>query len=215
MWGSTGLCFDRKLGLTSWSDLWRPDLKGRITMLDDPAEVFGAALQKLGLSVNTNDPAQLRAAQREAIAQKPLLRAYINAEVRDQLISGDVLAAQLWTSSAQQAMDESGKLQFCYPLEGFPLACDVAVVLRESRRPHLAHQFLNYVLRPEVAAGIVVSARTATANESAYALLPPGIRALTTLFPPPETLARSVYTTASTPEIQRLRDRLWTEVKSS
>ena len=64
-------------------------------MLDDPEDVFAACLKKLGLRANSRDTAELRRAQHEAIVQKPLLRAYLNAEVRDQLVAGDVLAAQL------------------------------------------------------------------------------------------------------------------------
>ena len=88
-------------------------------MLDDPVDVFGACLKKLGYSINTRNPEELRTAQREAIEQKELLRAYINAEVRDQLVAGDVVAAQLWSTTAQQAIDEDERLSFVYPEEGF------------------------------------------------------------------------------------------------
>ena len=96
-------------------------MQGRITMLDDPVDVFGACLKMLGHSINTRNPDELRAAQKEAIEQKEILRAYINAEVRDQLIAGDVLAAQLWSTTSQQAIDESSELAFSYPEEGFAL----------------------------------------------------------------------------------------------
>ena len=43
-----------------------------------------------------------------------------------------------------------------YPEEGFAVFNDVCVILRESKRTELAHEFLNYLLRPEVAAGIVM-----------------------------------------------------------
>lgn len=215
MWNATGICHSRSVRIESWSDLWRPDLRGRITMLDDPVDVFSACLKKIGKSTNTQDPGELIVARAEAVAQKPLLRAYINAEVRDQLIAGDVLAAQLWSTTAQQAMDESDRLDFCYPKEGYALNPDVAVILRESTRAELAHAFVNYLLRPEVAAGIVRGARTPTANGRALALLPEEIRNSTTLFPPRETLGRGEWVLTSTPQIQRLRDRLWTEIKSA
>jgi spermidine/putrescine-binding protein len=38
------------------------------------------------------------------------------------------------------------------------------VILRESKRPELAHKFLDYLLRPEVAASIVEFSKTASAN---------------------------------------------------
>jgi spermidine/putrescine transport system substrate-binding protein len=217
MWNATGICYSKRIEEppAAWADLWEPELQGMITMLDDPVDVFGACLKLLGYSINTRDPRELREAQKEAIAQKELLRAYINAEVRDQLIAGDVLAAQLWSTTAQQAIDESSQLAFIYPEEGFPLYPDVAVVLRESPRKELAHRFLDYLLRPEVAAGVVRGARAATANGSARALLEPELRNNPTLYPPPAVMARGEWALTSTPEIQRLRDRLWTEIKSA
>lgn len=215
MWNATGICHSSNLDIEAWADLWESEMQGRITMLDDPFDVFGACLKKIGRPLNTRSADDLRAAQAEAIEQKELVRAYINAEVRDQLIAGDVLAAQLWSTTAQQAIDESGKLAFTYPSEGFALNPDVAVILRESRRTDLAHSFLEYLLRPEVAAGVVIGARTATANGAARALLPDSIRDTETLYPSPETMSRGEWVLPSPPEIQRLRDRLWTEIKSA
>ncbi len=211
MWGASGIVFNRVVAPApaSWADLWDSRLAGRLTMLDDPAEVLGASLKKLRLGLNSTDPGELRRAQREAIRQKPLVRAYVNAEVRDQLVAGDVLAAQLWATTAQQAMDASPDLRFVYPSEGFPLYCDNAVILRESRRADLAHRFIEYLLRPEIAAEIVAHTRTATANAVSADKGNP------VLYPPSETLARGEWFATLPPRAQRLRDRLWTEIKSA
>jgi spermidine/putrescine transport system substrate-binding protein len=213
MWGGSGIVFDRKLNppLAAWSDLWRPELRNRITMLDDPAEVLGACLKKLGYSLNSRRPAELQQARREAIAQKYLLRAYLNAEARDQLVSGDIKAAQLWATTSQQAMDAAPSLDFVYPAEGFALYADNAVVLRESRRERLAHEFIDYLLRSEVATAIVIATRTATANRA----VPDSVRASPTLYPPPEVLRRGEWFEPLPTAEQRLRDRLWTEIKSA
>jgi spermidine/putrescine transport system substrate-binding protein len=216
MWGASGIVFNRKLSPApgAWSDLWRPELRNHITMLDDPAEVLGACLKKLGYSLNSGRPNELEQARREAVAQKTLLRAYLNAEARDQLVSGDISAAQLWATTAQQAADAAPALDFVYPAEGFALYADTAVVLRESRRERLAHTFLDYLLRPAVAAGIVTAARTATANQAAMALLPESVRNNPTLYPPVEILRRGEWFEPLSTAAQRLRDRLWTEIKS-
>ena len=66
-----------------------------IGLLDDPEDAIGACLQKLGMPFDSTDERQLQAAKAQAIRQKQLLRAYLNAEVRDQLVSGDVLAAHM------------------------------------------------------------------------------------------------------------------------
>lgn len=216
MWNATGILFNRKLQPrpTAWADLWDPRFTGKITMLDDPAEVLAAALRKLGYSLNASDPAQLRAAQREALRQKPVLRAYLNSEVRDQVVAGDVLAAQLWSTTAQQAIDAAPDLDFVYPREGFPVNLDCAVILRESPRQALAHDWINYLLRPRVSARVADSMRTATANLAAKRILPPATRDNPTLYPPPEVMARAEWFATLSASAQRLRDRLWTEIKS-
>ncbi len=217
MWSATGIVYNRAVSPppAAWADLWNPRLKGRMTMLDDPEDVMGACLKKLSLPFSSTDPAELRRAAREAVTQKPLVRAYLNAEVRDQLVAGDVLAAQLWSTTAQQAIDAAPQLAFVYPAEGFPLYVDCAVILRESRRLESAHRFIDYLLRPEVAAEIVQATKTATANGAAERLLPETVRGNPTLYPPPEVFARGEWPTAMPPAAQRLRDRLWTEIKSA
>ncbi len=218
MHGTTGIVYNSGVvvnGPNSWAAFWEDRYQHRATMLDDPTEVIGAALLKLGYPLNSGDVAQLDQARREAVAIKPYLRAYINSEVRDQLIAGDVIAAQTWSITAQSAMASNPALRFVYPAEGFPLYADSAVVLRESRRARLAHEFINYLLRPEVSSSIALSCGTATANAAAMRLLPEPVRRNPTLYPGPDVLARGQWFEALTPASQRLRDRLWTEIKSA
>jgi len=217
MWFATGIAYNRGLqpAPSRWAALWDPRLKGRLTMLDDPEELLGACLKKIGLSFSATDPEQIQRAKQEAISQKPLVRAYLNAEVRDQLVSGDVLAAQLWATTAQQAIDAAPSLAFAYPQEGFPLYCDCAVILRESQRSRLAHQFLDYLLRPQVAAAAGDYTRVATANGAAKDFLSDATRNSPTLYPPPAILERAEWPQTLSLDAQRLRDRVWTEIKSS
>jgi len=217
MWGATGILYNGRLAPApkAWSDLWQDRYQGRLTMLDDPVEVFGAALKTLGRSWNGQNESDLRIAKEQALRQKPLLRAYLNAEVRDQVVSGDVAAAQLWATTAQQAIDAAPHLQFAYPAEGFGLYADNTAILRESRRPGLAMRFIDFLLRADVSASIVRGCRTATANGAARALLGSEIQALPTLYPAPGTLERGEWMATPTVKLQRLRDRLWTELKSA
>jgi len=218
MHGATGIVYQKRLTPEpkAWANMWDEKLRGKITMLDDPPEVLGAALKKLGFSLNSGDPEELRRAQKEAIAQKRLLRAYLNAEVRDQLVAGDVAAAQAWAVTAGQAIAAApDKLAFALPTEGFPRYADTTSILRESGRSELAHRFINYLLRPAVAAAIVAATQTATANAGARKLLPVELRENPVLYPPAEVLARGEWFEPVSSAAQRLRDRLWTEIKSS
>jgi spermidine/putrescine transport system substrate-binding protein len=217
MWFGTGIVFNRSVAPAprSWADLWNAQIKGRLTMLDDPEDAIGAALKKLGLPFNSIDAGQLRQAERTLIEQKPLVRAYLNAEVRDQLVAGDVLAAQLWSTTAAQAMEAAPALDFVFPAEGFPLYADNAVILRESRRLELAHEFLDYLLRPQVSADIAQSTKTATANAPGRALLPEVLRTRSVLYPSRSVMRQGEWPGTLPPAAQRLRDRIWTEIKAA
>ena len=218
MHGPIGICYQRTLKPqpTQWADMWNPALAGKITMLDGPSDVLGVSLLMLGHSFNSGDPEQLRAAQQKAVQQKPFVRAYLNAEVRDQLVAGDVWAGQVWSVTAAQAIAAApNKLNYVLPAEGFPRYADTVAILRESSRQEAAHQFLNYLLRGQVAADIVATTRTSTANARAYALLPESAKQNPVLYPPAAELARGEWFTPQTPAAQRLRDRLWTEIKSA
>src|SRR5260370_314760 len=61
MWNGTGTAYTRSLQPppARWADLWSPRLKGRLTMLDDPEDMLGACLKKLGLPFSATAPAQL------------------------------------------------------------------------------------------------------------------------------------------------------------
>jgi spermidine/putrescine transport system substrate-binding protein len=199
----------------AWSHLWTDSYHRRVTMLDDPAEVFAVCLKLAGHSINATDEAELKAARDLAERQKPLLRAYLNEEVRDQVVAGDVLVAQMWAQVAEVAMESAPGLQFAYPKEGFALYADVCAILRESEHVALAHEFINYLLRPNVAADIVTEIRGATANAAARALLPSSLRENPILYPPEELLKRGEWFRPLPEAAQRLRDRYWTEIKSS
>ena len=202
----------------SWADLWNARLKGRMTMLDDPEEVLGACLKKLGLPFSTTGSGGACAARSgRRWRRSTLLRAYLNAEVRDQLVAGDVLAAQLWSTTAQQAMDAA-------PRPGLRVSRARASRCTATARwccgraaaQELAHRFIDYLLRPRGfgghraghAHGHGQRARRRRCCREADAQQPDALSAA-------GDLPRGEWPGTAPPAAQRLRDRLWTEIKSS
>src|SRR5262249_53005695 len=99
--------------------------------------------------------------------------------------------------------------------DGFPRFADNVVILRESQRKETAHRWINYLLRPEVAAAIITETYTASANGAATRLLSPEIRENPVLYPPIKVYDRGEWFQTPSPVSQKLRDRLWTQIKSS
>lgn len=211
-WGMTGIAWrSDKVAAPppSWSVFLDSRYRNRMTMLDDVRDVIGAFLRLRGHSLNSIDPAELETAQRDAIAAKLNLKAYLSAPVKSQLIAGDVWIAQLWNGDAAQAAREEPRIAWTLPREGSTLWIDSMAVPRSAPHPRAAHEFINFALRPDIGAAISRTTGYGTPNQAALPLLPDGVP-----FPSQNELARL--------EIQQdlgratmLWDDVWTRVKTA
>jgi spermidine/putrescine transport system permease protein len=215
-WGTCGIAYDRKRveHVDSWGALWDPRYRGRVLMLDDPRETFGAALLWKGRSLNATDPGILREAQRLLLEQKPLVKTYNSSNFEDVLLSRDVWIAQGWSGQLAKAMDADPDLEYVLPREGASLFIDSLVIPASAPHPDLAHAFIDFTLEAEVAAEICRTMRYSTPNRAALPLLPEAIRRNRAIFPPEEVRQR-LSVMQDVGEAAVLYDRLWTEVKTS
>jgi spermidine/putrescine-binding protein len=193
----------------SWAIFHDPRYAGKMTQLDDGREVLGAWLRYRGRSLNSVDPGELEAAKADAIAAKRYLEAYVSAPVKGQLISGDVWVAQLWNGDAAQAALEQPNIGYVVPREGCAIWEDSLLIPRGAKHKRAAHEFMNYVLRPEVGAAISDSTGYGTPNERALPLVRHPVP-----YPTDDELRRLEFQT----DIGRataLVDQIWTEIKSA
>ncbi len=211
-WGMTGIAWRKDLVHAvpdSWAVFLGQEPRGKMTMLDDVRDVIGVFLRLRGHSINSTDPAELAAARADAIAAKKNLKAYLSAPVKAQLIAGDVWMAQLWNGDAAQARREQPALEWVLPREGSTLWIDSLVVPASAPHPRAAHEFMNYILRPEVGAAISGFTGYGSPNQRAMPLLQNAVP-----YPSANELARL--------EIQKdlgrasgLWDEIWTQIKSA
>jgi spermidine/putrescine-binding protein len=216
LWGTTGIGYDRrKLGpIDSWQALFDPRHKGRILMLDDEREVFGAALRLLGKSINERDPAVLAQAADMLKRQKELVATYNSADFANLLAAGDVDLAHGYSGQlAEVVQGHPAKLAYVLPKEGATLWIDNVAIPASARHAANAHRFIAYVMEPEVAAKIVNGVHYPTANAAARPHIDPEILDDPAIFPDEATLARCELI-EDLGETTTLLDRYWTEIKS-
>lgn len=216
-WGTSGIAYrDDRVRKTadSWRILWDRDYAAKMTMLDDMREVIGAALKILGHSLNSTDEKRLAEAKALCIEQKRLLKAYVSAPVKPQLIAGDVWIAQLWSGDTFQAAEEEPAIRYAIPREGSVIWADSLCILRSAPHKRAAHAFLDYVLRPEVSAAISNAVGYGCPNAAALPLVDEALRADPELYPPPQILDRLEWI-VDLGEATRLYDRIWTEIKAA
>lgn len=211
-WGTTGLAYRSDL-VTPAPDSWAVFLderyRGKMTMLDDLRDVIGTFLRYRGHSINSTDPALLAAAKADAVAAKRNLKAYISAPVKSQLIAGDVWIAQMWSGETAQARAEQPAIEFTIPKEGSMIFVDALVVPRSAPHKRAAHEFMNYILRPEVGAAIADKTGYGSPNQAAA-----GLVRTPTPYPTDAELARLEYQKDLGRESE-LWDRIWTEIKAA
>jgi spermidine/putrescine-binding protein len=215
LWGTVGIGYDSAVVSTppdSWAVLWEPGYRGKISMLNDQREVFGAVLRSMGASMNTKDPVLIEAAKVRLLAQKPLVKAYASEHYDQLLASGDVVLAHGWGGPVARAMLDRPSIRYVVPKEGGTLWADCLVVLKSSPRKELAMQFINYLLEPRVAARTAERLLFASANKAARPFVSAHVLDNPAIYPPLDLLPRLEWMTDVGAAL-RMYDRAWTELK--
>ncbi|NJN49284.1 MAG: spermidine/putrescine ABC transporter substrate-binding protein [Alkalinema sp. RL_2_19] len=132
-WGTTGLIYNSEKipePPTDWAYLWENQdrLKRKMTLLDDPREVFGAVLHHLGHSQNTSDRGQLQAAYDKLQELKPNIASFTTDAWREPLVAGDLWIAMGYSTDATDLMQENPKIRYVIPSSGTNLWVDTMVI---------------------------------------------------------------------------------------
>lgn len=216
-WGTTGIAVNRKLysgKITGWNDLFtQEDLAGKFTLLDDAREVLGASLKSLGHSLNSRDPVQIEQAKQRLASIKNRVKAF-TSEPKVPLELGEVAVAHVYMSDALQAARKAGPhLEYVVPQEGATLWIDNLVIPKGAVNPEGAHQLINFLLRPEIAARTVKTVLVAPTVRGISSFLEASLRSNPALFPDPRVMKR-LEMMVDLGDSLRLYDRAWTEIKA-
>jgi spermidine/putrescine transport system substrate-binding protein len=174
-WGTTGILYNKKvLGKLepSWDPMWDPDNKGKIGMLNDERETPGAALYKLGYSVNATEKEQLDEAEAELKKQKPLLRGYFDStQNRPAVINGDLLLGHVFSGDAFLALSQDDDLDYIIPEPAATRWTDNMAIPKGAEHPDNAHKFINYILGAKTGAALSNYTYFNTPNEAALPMI--------------------------------------------
>jgi putrescine transport system substrate-binding protein len=191
-----------------------------IAMLDSPTEVFPAALNYLGLNPDSQKPEDLQKAADLLMKIRPFIRKFDSSEYINDLANGDVCVAWGYSSDVNLAGRralEAGKgvtVVYAIPKEGTQRYIDTFAMPKDAPHPEAALKFLNYIMNPKVIADTVNTISVQSGNGDAGPFIRPEITGDSGIFPTAETEKTIFQVSPSTPEIDRLRTRLWTKVKT-
>jgi len=215
-WGTTGLAYrtDYVQGkVDSWDVLFDPRYAGHILLLDDTREVFGMALKKLGYSLNSTRPEEIRQARDLLMGQKPLVKGYNSSNFEQDLAAGDAWVAQAYNGNLTFTLRDEPRIRYVIPKEGCTISVDCACIPRNAPHRDLALEFINYFHRPEVAAEFINDCGYNSPNRYSAAYVERWLRAEPAVFPNPAFLVHCEFLRDVGP-IVALYDRYWTEIKA-
>src|SRR5256886_2646867 len=209
----------------SWRMLFDPAVVSKfqdcgVSLLDAPSEVVATVLLFIGRKPDSNSPDDLKAAEQVLKAMRPYVRYVDSSRYIDNLANGEICLAMGWSGDVKQAHDrakEAGKgvdVAYTIPREGAISNYDVLAIPADAPHVRNAYLFLDYLLRPEIAARNSNLIKYANAVTADIQPLDPGVRSDPGVYPPPEVRARLSPERPRPPAYQRLLTRMWTRFKS-
>jgi putrescine transport system substrate-binding protein len=229
MWGTTGIGFDAAkveaimpgAPVDSWRLVLDPEVVSKfkdcgVSVLEDPTDMVGTALLFLGKDPNSQSEEDLALAEKTLLAVRPYIRMITSAQYIDALANGEICIAVGYSGDILQARDraaEAGKpvdIRFSIPKEGALMWFDTLAIPADAKHPGNAHLFIDYLLRPEVAARNSDFVNYANANAKATELVNEELRNDPGIYPPDETKARLQPNLSKSAEYTRMLNRAWT-----
>ncbi len=238
MWGTTGIGYnvsklqailgpDMKVedAVSSWDIVFNPDKLAKfkdcgIHMLDSADDILPAALSWLGLDPNSTKQADLEKAADAVAKVRPLVRKFHSSEYLDALATGEICFVVGWSGDVKQAQNRAEEAKngiqigYAIPKEGAQMFFDNLAIPADAKNVAEAHELINYLYRPEVAAKNSDFLAYANGNLASQKLIGPRVINDKTIYPDDATLKRLFVITARDPATQRIINRLWTRVKT-
>lgn len=175
-WGTLGIVYNQKLvdegTITSWQDLWKPELKNSILFIDGAREMIGLTLQSEGHSLNERNTELVRQAGKKLKTLMPNAKAVIADEMKMYMIQEEASVGVTFSGEAAVMLEENENLTYFVPEEGTNVWFDNIVIPKTASNIEGAYAFINFINRPEIAARNAEYIGYSTPNKDALALLP-------------------------------------------
>ncbi|MDF1598164.1 polyamine ABC transporter substrate-binding protein [Mesorhizobium sp. YIM 152430] len=231
MWGTVGIGYnpamvEERLGtseITSWDIAFDPENLAKLAdcgvyFLDSPTDILPTVLLWLGKDPNSTEQADLEAAEEVMLSVRPHIRRFHSSEYINALANGDICFAVGWSGDVFQAADRAAEadnnveVAYSVPEEGAQLWFDQMAIPADAQNVEEAHEFLNFIMEPEVIARATNYVYFANGNKAAEEFIEPEILEDTAIYPDDETLEKMFTVMPYEPRFQRLVTRSWTRI---
>ena len=233
MWGTTGIGYNvKKLKEITGSDtppdwdvIFKPENAAKfkdcgIYMLDAPKEVLAAALNYLGLDPNSHKIDDINKAGEVLAGVRPYVRKFHSSEYINALANGDICLALGWSGDIFQARNRAAEAKagvevgYVIPKQGAQMWFDMMAIPADAPHVAEAHEFLNYMMKPEVIAKASNYVFYANGNKASQAFIDKAILDDKAIYPTDDVMGKLFTVTPYDQKTQRQVTRLWTKIVS-
>jgi putrescine transport system substrate-binding protein len=234
MWGTTGIGYNVKamrerLGpngkIDSWEIVFKPENLAKfkdcgVHMLDSADDIMPAALHFLGINPNSTDAKELDRAAELLTKIRPSVRKFHSSEYLNALAGGEICLVVGWSGDIKQAQKRAieakngVEIGYSIPKEGAQMFFDNLAIPKDAGHVAEAHAFIDYLLRPEVAATNSDLVAYANGNLASQTFIDKTVLDDKSVYPDAATMSRLYTVSARDQKSQRLLNRLWTKVKT-
>jgi putrescine transport system substrate-binding protein len=211
----------------AWSLIFDPKYAAKlkscgVNFLDSASEVLPVAMLYVGKPAYSTKAADYDAAAAMLKSVRPFVTRFSSSGYINDLASGQLCAVMGYSGDINiaraRAIEAAPKappaIEALVPKGGATLFFDTMAIPKDAPHPNNAHLFINYILRPEVAAGLTNKVFYANPNAASLKFVKKDVAANKTIFLSDADLKRLTPPDAAPQEIRRVQTRIFTSFKA-
>ena len=216
---------DMPMPANTWDLVFDPKYTSKlkscgIAILDAPSEVFPIALRYVGKPEFSNNPDDYKLAYDMLMKVRPDIKRFNSGGQIEDLASGNICVALGWAGDFNLARKRSienkseQNIEALVTTMGGYMFMDTMAIPADAKHVDNAHKFINYILRPEVHAGLTNAVTYANPNQAATEFVNKEIKDNKTIFLSPEDVKKLIPPGNVDNATRRVETRLYTQFKT-
>lgn len=218
MFGTVGLIYNKdvvKEKVDSWDILWDEKYKDKVFMFDTYRDTMGAALKKLGYSLNSKNPKEIEEAKELLIKQRETVNPIYGIDNGTTMIpAGESDINMIWSGEGLNLQDENHNLVYVVPKEGANFWIDSLCIPKNAENVEGAEKFINFVSDKESALRIADEIGYTTPNKEARLAQPDNVKNNPNAYMPKEIMDRCEIYEDFPMDVKKIYDNAWVNIKS-
>ncbi|MEG2788681.1 MAG: spermidine/putrescine ABC transporter substrate-binding protein [Romboutsia sp.] len=219
MFGTVGLIYNKdvvKEKVDSWDILWDEKYKDKVFMFDTYRDTIGAALKKLGYSLNSTNPKEIEEAKELLLNQRNLVDPIYGVDNGTTMIpAGDSDINMIWSGEGLNLQDEYPNLEYVVPKEGANFWIDSLCIPYNAKNVSGAEKFINFVSDKDSSLRIADEIGYTTPNREARLEQPEEVRNNPNAYMPKEIMDRCEIYADFPMDVKKIYDDAWINIKSN